>query len=1073
MENHSTQYNNIESTVESGGAIPMNNHNGQSGITVTVAVRVRPFSSLESSHGRQCCLQVEKQDTIMIGKDKSFTFDHVFDSNTSQEELYKSIVLPLINGIFEGFHSCLFAYGQTGSGKTYTMGTSCFGPVTPSHGIIPRVIEDICNHAKTMTKDYEISLKVSFIEIYNEDVRDLLKQHSKKHLDGRPNAKDSFSLAPNSKIQVREDETGNVFLEGVNEVNIQTYEDAIGCLESGAIHRATASHDLNERSSRSHAVFTIYLSKRPIQGPKTDKKIVSQFQLVDLAGSERAKRTNAEGTRLKEGISINTSLLALMEVISVLGDEKKRGSHVPYRRSKLTRILTNSLGGNSKTAMIACISPSEDSMQETLNTLKYAHRARNIRNKPVVNYDTTFSELQELRKKVAQLQEQLAAYENSGAMLLTCEHPTKNSVKEEQEFQGQRKGPKNVEELTSQSESRSVLERYQQEVKSLRRCAHYLKLERDVLAIQIENMAATNKRQKRKNFLDFASHNLGDSDEEDLRDTKSSTVLDPILESPKHLESKSELLSVEQVTPDTSLESIIQQEDHEVWETEAKNKEKLLEWFLKDIFDDSSHCLLEEENGIESISIVQSTEEGWLVKAEERKLEACLEEIRKILTEKQSALRRIAHIERFLLLECNKYRRLIATKREDLQTQEFELRKWLNPKGGEQTSQEVPLSMDMKTGLGNGFSIVDKFQRDTREMETLEQNTYRLDTFLSYCKKNKAILLDDFKHLRKYEVKVCRQLEMIQNRQASKKANNDEYDILMKEGTTKNDNHGHPMFDKADDLIHTLETNILDILKEKLTIDETINQAVQKEVAVVNKHAAHALLNAVSNQDSNQRKSETQQKALMDCTQSTFLYSDVEDSWNIIHLQDSIEALDIEIEYRKQRIRQGQDIISHPVQKCKALFEKIYLLPNVSLQVRIALLEFVKRWLKSQEQVKSFKQTEQKLRQELNNLINCFSDWQQRAKWQELEMESWKTQQCLHELEMIEKVISLDGYEEYNEENLLEGVQRRISNTFLSSGDNDLESSSLFDFDEASVHAKYPNDLFDLDWSDMEMESAI
>ncbi|GJQ14738.1 hypothetical protein GpartN1_g6529.t1 [Galdieria partita] len=1059
MENYPTQDNSIEKTIEPGAGIPMNNHNGQSGITVTVAVRVRPFSTLEASHGQQSCLQVDKQDTIMIGKDKSFTFDHVFDSNTSQEQLYKSIVLPLINGIFEGFHSCLFAYGQTGSGKTYTMGTSCFGPVTPSHGIIPRVVEDICNHAKTMTKDYEISLKVSFIEIYNEDVRDLLKQHSKKILDGRSGAKDSFSLAPNTKIQVREDESGNVFLEGVNEVTIQTYEDAIACLESGAIHRATASHDLNERSSRSHAVFTIYLSKRPLQGPKTDKKIVSQFQLVDLAGSERAKRTNAEGTRLKEGISINTSLLALMEVISVLGDEKKRGSHVPYRRSKLTRILTNSLGGNSKTAMIACISPSEDSMQETLNTLKYANRARNIRNKPVVNYDTTFSELQELRKKVAQLQEQLAAYESGGEVLVTSE------------YQGKRKISKDAEDSTTQSEYRSILERYQQEVKSLKRCAHYLKLERDVLAIQIENMAATNKRQKRKNFLDFASNNLGDSDEDVLRD-KTSTVLDSILESPRQLDSKSELLSVEQVTPDTSLNSIIQQEeDHELWEDEGMKKEKLLETFLEDIFEDSSRELL--ENGQGSTDHECKSQKS-LIQVEERNLDTCLGEIRKILTEKHSTLRRIAHIERFLLLECNKYQRLIATEREELRTVEAELRNWISQKEEDQTSSKIPVSMDAEMIQGNSFSTVDKFQQYTREIERLEQNTYRLDTFLSNCKKNKSILLEDCKHLRKHEANVCRQLEIIRKRQTSSQEKGNESNIPIEEEISEKAKYNHSMIDKAGELIQALETHILDILKEKLTVEETFHQAVQKEVAVVNKHAAHAMLNAVSDQNSNHVTLDTQHKApVVNCAHSTFSSCDEEDSWNIIHLQDYIEALDIEIEYRKQRIRQGQDILSHSVQQCKALFEKIYSLPNTSLQVRITLLEFVKRWLKSQEQVNSLKQTHQKLRQELANLFNCVSSWQQRVKWQELEMENWKTQQCLHELEMIEKVISLDGYEEYNEENLSEDLQRRISNTFLSSVENDLESSSLLDYDEANVHAKYPNDLFDLDWSDMEIESVI
>jgi len=708
MEQSISSQDNNENIVgtESSNGIPSNTQH----TSVIVAVRVRPLSTLEASRGKQnCCIQVDKQDTIVIGKDKTFTFDHVFDSGTSQEQLYNGIVLPLISGIFQGFHSCLFAYGQTGSGKTYTMGTNCFGPVTPTHGMIPRVIQDICNHAKTMTKEYEISLKVSFIEIYNEDVRDLLRQHSKRSIDGISNP------PPSTKIQVREDERGNVFLEGVNEIVIQTYEDAIACLESGAIHRATASHDLNERSSRSHAVFTIYLSKRPLQGPKTDEKIVSQFQLVDLAGSERAKRTNAEGTRLKEGISINTSLLALMEVISVLGDEKKRGSHVPYRRSKLTRILTNSLGGNSKTAMIACISPSEDSMQETLNTLKYAHRARNIRNKPVVNYDTTFSELQELRKKVAQLQEELAAaYESNGV----ARYP--NSYQDEE-----RKRCKE-----DSAEYHSLVEKYQQELKSLKHYAHYLKLERDILTIQIENMVETNKRQKKQDLFRFASHNISESPKKDSEEQQ-----------------KSEEFSMEQVTPDTSLNSITTQEEEDIKEDV---KENLVEWFLEDIFEYSSFNGGEEEQQQHASEKIGSG--SSLRSIEEKNLETCLEEIRRILSDEEYALRKVAHMERFLLLECNKHQRLIATKREELRAQQDQLRDLM--------LHQVTHSMETKEEKDG----LDKFQQDTREMERLEKNHYRLETFLTKCKDVKSTLLEDLKQLRKFQLHIGRQLEMSSKR---------------------------------------------------------------------------------------------------------------------------------------------------------------------------------------------------------------------------------------------------------------------------------------------------------------------
>ncbi|KFO85464.1 Chromosome-associated kinesin KIF4, partial [Buceros rhinoceros silvestris] len=324
---------------------------------------------------------------VVVGNDKSFTYDYVFDPSVEQEEVFSTAVAPLIRGIFKGYNATVLAYGQTGSGKTYSMGGTYTAnqEEEPSVGVIPRVIKLLFKE-KEQRQDWDFVLKVSYLEIYNEDILDLL----------------CSSRERSSQISIREDPKEGIKIVGLTERNVTCAQDTVFCLEQGNNSRTVASTAMNSQSSRSHAIFTICIDQKK----KADKNssFHSKLHLVDLAGSERQKKTKAEGDRLKEGININRGLLCLGNVISALGDENKKGGFVPYRDSKLTRLLQDSLGGNSHTLMIACVSPADSNLEETLNTLRYADRARKIKNKPIINLDPQAAEMHHLKQQVQQLQ---------------------------------------------------------------------------------------------------------------------------------------------------------------------------------------------------------------------------------------------------------------------------------------------------------------------------------------------------------------------------------------------------------------------------------------------------------------------------------------------------------------------------------------------------------------------------------------------------------------------------------------------------------------------------------------------
>ncbi|KAI4316678.1 hypothetical protein L6164_024634 [Bauhinia variegata] len=388
---------------------------------VKVAVHVRPLINDEKLQGcKDCVTVIPGKPQVQLGA-HSFTFDHVYGSAGSPASaMFEECVAPLVDGLFQGYNATVLAYGQTGSGKTYTMGTGFKDGCQT--GIIPQVMNVLFNKIESLKHQIEFQLQVSFIEILKEEVRDLLDSSPMSKPETANGHAGKVTLPGKPPIQIRETSNGVITLAGSTEVSVTTLKEMAACLEQGSLSRATGSTNMNSQSSRSHAIFTITLeqmrklnpaipSESSINETMNEEYLCAKLHLVDLAGSERAKRTGSDGLRFKEGVHINKGLLALGNVISALGDEKKRkeGVHVPYRDSKLTRLLQDSLGGNSRTVMIACVSPADINAEETLNTLKYANRARNIQNKPVINRDPMSNEMLKMRQQLEYLQAELCA----------------------------------------------------------------------------------------------------------------------------------------------------------------------------------------------------------------------------------------------------------------------------------------------------------------------------------------------------------------------------------------------------------------------------------------------------------------------------------------------------------------------------------------------------------------------------------------------------------------------------------------------------------------------------------------
>ncbi|CAJ1059783.1 kinesin-like protein KIF1A isoform X18 [Xyrichtys novacula] len=384
------------------------------GASVKVAVRVRPFNSRETGKESKCIIQMSGNTTTIINpkqaKDnKSFNFDYSYWSHTTPEDVnyasqmrvYKDIGEEMLLHAFEGYNVCIFAYGQTGAGKSYTMMGK--QDVKDQQGIIPLLCEDLFTKINDNTDNsMSYSVEVSYMEIYCERVRDLLNPKNKGNL------------------RVREHPLMGPYVEDLSKLAVTSYNDIQDLMDSGNKARTVAATNMNETSSRSHAVFNIiFTQKRHDAETDNTSEKVSKISLVDLAGSERADSTGAKGTRLKEGANINKSLTTLGKVISALAEvdsgsnknkkKKKVESFIPYRDSVLTWLLRENLGGNSRTAMVAALSPADINYDETLSTLRYADRAKQIRCNAVINEDPNNRLVRELKEEVSRLKELLYA----------------------------------------------------------------------------------------------------------------------------------------------------------------------------------------------------------------------------------------------------------------------------------------------------------------------------------------------------------------------------------------------------------------------------------------------------------------------------------------------------------------------------------------------------------------------------------------------------------------------------------------------------------------------------------------
>uniref|UniRef100_A0A1B0CC97 Putative kinesin-like protein n=1 Tax=Lutzomyia longipalpis TaxID=7200 RepID=A0A1B0CC97_LUTLO len=370
------------------------------GDCVKVAVRVRPLVEAEISKG---CQTVVSKDAaipqVSVSGDRSYAFNHVFMPDDDQITVYQEAVRHMIDKLFEGYNVTILAYGQTSSGKTYTMGTTYDGEEDSSAGIIPRAMADIFKQIEELKQeDYSFNVTCTFLELYQEDLYDLL---SDKPREG-------------NTLDIRE-VNSNIIIPGMTEIAVRTAKETTDCLIRGSAGRAVGATAMNSQSSRSHAIFAV-----KIETTTAKETITAKFQLVDLAGSERASKTKATGERFKEGVKINQGLLCLGNVISALGSGKNgshQGTFVSYRDSKLTRLLQGSLGGNSVTLMIACVSPADYNLEETVSTLRYANRAKKIKNKPVVNRDPMLAENMKLRETIQQLRMQLLANQPQGSSM--------------------------------------------------------------------------------------------------------------------------------------------------------------------------------------------------------------------------------------------------------------------------------------------------------------------------------------------------------------------------------------------------------------------------------------------------------------------------------------------------------------------------------------------------------------------------------------------------------------------------------------------------------------------------------
>ncbi|KAJ8466259.1 hypothetical protein OPV22_028811 [Ensete ventricosum] len=395
-------------------------HEKEKAVNVQVLLRCRPFNEDELRNNAPqvvTCNDYQREVSVtqtIAGKqfDRVFTFDKVFGPSAKQRDLYDQAVVPIVNEVLEGFNCTIFAYGQTGTGKTYTMEGECRkaksgpkGQLPADAGVIPRAVKQIFDTLESQNAEY--SVKVTFLELYNEEITDLLA----------PEELSKITLEDKQKkpLPLMEDGKGGVLVRGLEEEIVTSADEIFSLLERGSAKRRTAETLLNKQSSRSHSLFsiTIHIKEATPEGEELIK--CGKLNLVDLAGSENISRSGARDGRAREAGEINKSLLTLGRVITALVEHL---GHVPYRDSKLTRLLRDSLGGRTKTCIIATVSPSVHCLEETLSTLDYAHRAKNIKNRPEVNQKLMkstlikdlYGEIDRLKAEVYAAREKVGVY---------------------------------------------------------------------------------------------------------------------------------------------------------------------------------------------------------------------------------------------------------------------------------------------------------------------------------------------------------------------------------------------------------------------------------------------------------------------------------------------------------------------------------------------------------------------------------------------------------------------------------------------------------------------------------------
>mmetsp|Transcript_37657 Transcript_37657/g.70406 ORF Transcript_37657/g.70406 Transcript_37657/m.70406 type:complete len:785 (-) Transcript_37657:95-2449(-) len=363
----------------------------KSGECVKVVIRCRPMSRQEEADGRENIVEMHSKDGVVRCRRpastdfKDFTFDAVYDPMCQQAKFYDDTGYPVVESVMDGYNGTIFAYGQTGTGKTFTMVGPDDNPEL--YGVIPRTFDHIFKNINT-TKDKKFLVRASYLEIYNEEIRDLL------------------SKTPKAKLELKDHPDGGVFVKDLSNLIVKSAADLRSVMEVGQRNRSVASTLMNNESSRSHSIFTITIETAETATADGKEHIrVGKMNMVDLAGSERQSKTGATGETLKEATKINMSLSALGNVISALVDSKT--SFIPYRDSKLTRLLQDSLGGNTKTVMCANIGPVDYNYDETLSTLRYAYRAKSIKNKPRINEDPKDAMIREFQDEIARLKMKL------------------------------------------------------------------------------------------------------------------------------------------------------------------------------------------------------------------------------------------------------------------------------------------------------------------------------------------------------------------------------------------------------------------------------------------------------------------------------------------------------------------------------------------------------------------------------------------------------------------------------------------------------------------------------------------